>query len=225
MALVMGVCVSCPVFAASTGPNTAQGAGPSSVGASGAMAGAGFVSAFAAHEVGHLLANVLLGNRPSLVGIRAFGFVPFFSIDPRLKCARHRDECHEGNGAYFGGGRAGAYAVFTAGFSVQHLTNELIFSRYPNLILEDAPFAKGMLLFNIATSVGYASAAWLRVEDSHGDLGNAARVSGIPRDVLAAFLFVPALLDGVRYFKPGWTALPTIACTSKYALLGAGFMF
>ena len=52
--------------------------------------------------------------------------------------------------------------ISSAGFWVQHGTNEWLLTRRPNLRRERAPFAKGVLAFNVLASMAYAGAALAR---------------------------------------------------------------
>lgn len=51
-----------------------------------AVATAGFTTAFIAHESGHVIANLVLGNPPHLETTHVLGFLPFPVISPRLSC-------------------------------------------------------------------------------------------------------------------------------------------
>ncbi len=52
------------------------------------------------------------------------------------------------------------FAISSAGFWVQHATDELILTRRPALRHDHAPFIKGIVAFNVLTSVGYSIAAF-----------------------------------------------------------------
>ena len=160
---------------------------------------AGGLAAFAAHESGHVVANLVLHNRPHIVPVWGFGFVPFFAISPDLSCDARI--CRRADGQLFGAGRRGKFAIVTAGFEVQHLTSEIILTLEPHLRPHRAPFLKGWLTFNVGLSVAYALASVLHIEDSHGDAGGAAALSGMPRALMAAWLVAPAALDAYRYMQ------------------------
>ena len=53
------------------------------------------------------------------------------------------------------------FTISSAGFWVQHAGSEYLLSRRPNLRGEHAPVAKGLLAFNVLTSVMYAGAAFV----------------------------------------------------------------
>lgn len=183
---------------------------------------AGAASAFVAHELGHVFANLVAGNVPHLVGLRGFGAVPFFAISPDIFCDA-RGRCLGAQGQAFGGGRRGQYLIATAGFSVQHVANEVILGQSPDLRMRRAPYAKGWLAFDLALSVGYALASIAHVEDVHGDAGGAAYYARTPRAVVATMLLVPVALDVWRYFRPGDRWAPWVGRTSKLGLVGLSF--
>jgi hypothetical protein len=188
------------------------------------MLAAGFATAFVAHETGHLVANFALGNRPAIEGTRVWGFVPFVLIDPQLTCGS--TECVKPNGDHFGPGRRGKYFIASAGFHVQQLTDELILSLTPDLRQREAPFRKGMLLFNIGLSAAYVLADWVDLEDPHGDLGTMERMSRRNSALMGLAILLPAALDAYRYFFPSqarWSAWAARA--SKAGMTGLTFSF
>ena len=183
----------------------------------------GAAVAFFAHESGHVVTNLAYGNVPRLVPITTFGFIPFVAIAGDIRCDDAM--CYTRDNKEFGGGRAGKYVIVTAGFTVQHLTTELLLSLEPHLRYRRAPFRKGVLAFDILVSVGYALSTWTRTEDTFGDSGTAADTSGIPRDVFAALLITPALIDTYRFLRPDshsrW--LPYASRASKATMFGITF--
>jgi hypothetical protein len=184
----------------------------------------GVLSGFLAHEAGHITANLAMGNVPSFQGFMYGGFVPFFAITPRMECTEEGCTDHAGND--FAPGRRGKYLIVTAGYHVQHISDEIILSRTPNLRGEYAPFRKGMLLFNVFLSTFYAAGAWTGLQDPHGDLEGAAQLSGIDQTLLSLALVAPAVIDTYRYFAPGsarWSAWAGRA--SKGAFAGLNFAF
>jgi hypothetical protein len=185
--------------------------------------GAGFVSAFFAHEMGHVVANLALGNVPHFTYVTVDGFFPFLAIEPHLSCKG--DVCVKEDGTPFGAGRHGRFAIVSAGFEVQHLTDELILQLHPNLRDEDRPFMKGMLAFNTLVSALYAVAALTGAEGDNGDLGGEAMSSHLPKSVLAALLLVPAGLDIYRYLRPtsSWAPWASMGCKAGY--VGLTFTF
>jgi hypothetical protein len=195
---------------------------PSSWGRDLGLGAAGAVSGFLLHESGHLLANLLLGNVPNVHGTRVWGALPFFVIRPRIDCTG--DHCTKHNGHEFGPGQNGAFFIVTAGFHAQHATDEILLTRTPNLRQRDAPFQKGLLAFNVFLSVFYAAGTFTGLEDPYGDLGGAARRSGMHEAWLATVL-APAALDTYRYFVPCTRWAPWVSRASKASLFGLTFAF
>jgi hypothetical protein len=184
---------------------------------------AGAVSAFLIHETGHVFANLILGNVPTLQGTWVFGFIPFFVILPRIDC--RGDHCTKHNGETFRSGRNGTFFIAAAGFHMQHLTDEVMLTRNPQLISQDAPFRKGMLAFNVFLSTMYAVGAYTGLEDPHGDLAGAARRSRMHEAWLATVVLAPAMLDTYRFFEPSSRWAPWVSRTAKASLFGLTFVF
>lgn len=186
---------------------------------------AGFVTGFVAHESGHFTANLAMGNVPQFKGLLVWGFLPFFSIAPRIDC-ESGERCTKHDGSEFGPGERGKYFIVSAGYHVQHVTDEIILTRAPELRYEDAPFRKALLTFNVCLSVMYAVGAWTGLEDPHGDLAGQARLSGMNETFLSFALLTPAAIDTYRYFRPSsarWSAW--VSRGTKAAYLGLNFTF
>jgi hypothetical protein len=183
---------------------------------------AGALTGFLAHEGGHLFANLVQGNVPAFQGIWGFGFIPFFTIAPRIYC--EDDRCEKHDGSEFRPGVPGKFVITSAGYNVQHLTNEILLSRDPYLRYRVAPFKKGLLAFNILLSVGYATAAITRIENPQGDLSTSAHLIGIAPEVYASMLLIPALLDTYRYLRPGSKWTPWLSRAGKTAVFGLTFV-
>jgi hypothetical protein len=185
---------------------------------------AGAATGFFAHEAGHVFANLVQGNVPKFQPIWGLGFVPFFAIEPRIYC--HKGHCEKHDGSAFHGGVAGSATITTAGFDVQHITDEILLTRRPNLRTRQvAPYRKGLLAFNVLLSVGYAITSSTHIENPQGDVSSTTRVLGYPRAVLAAELMVVAGLDTYRYFWPESRWAPWVSRASKVAFFGANFLF
>jgi hypothetical protein len=185
---------------------------------------AGFLTGFLAHEAGHVVVNLMLGNVPKFEGFFVWGFVPFFAIAPRVDCVD--DVCIKNNGQEFGAGPRGKYAIVSAGYNVQHISDELILSRRPGLRYEGAPYQKGILLFNIFLSCMYSVGAWTNLQDPHGDLAGMGRASGFTQAGLSAALMLPAVLDTYRFLFPSsarWSAW--LSRGSKVSFVGLTFAF
>jgi hypothetical protein len=144
---------------------------------------AGAAVGLAAHEAGHLLLDTALGADVDLKKVSA-GPIPFFAITHQPVTP----------------GRE--FAISSAGFWVQHATNEFILSRRPHLRSERAPFVKGIVAFNVLTSIGYAVAAFAQAGPPERDTRGMAVSARIAEPALGATVLAPALLDGARYYRP-----------------------
>jgi len=147
---------------------------------------AGAATGLAVHESGHVITGGIFGASPGVKPIN-FNGIPFFAIthDPVTR----RQE----------------FVISSAGFWMQHASSEVLLSTRPNLRDESAPFLKGMLVFNLATSVMYAGAAFTKVGPPERDTRGMAIPlggQGRPEPVIGLFVLAPALLDGYRYLNP-----------------------
>ena len=144
----------------------------------------GAAAALGAHESGHLLFDGIFDAHPGISRVSFHG-VPFFAIthDSGLP---HRKE----------------FTIDSAGFWVQHATNEWILHAHPRLRDERQPVLKGIYSFNVLASVAYAGAGFARTGPGERDTRGMAEASRIKEPLIAALILAPALLDTVRYFKP-----------------------
>lgn len=92
--------------------------------------------------------------------------------------------------------------VSSTGFWVQHATDEWILTRRPRLRRERAPFAKGMLAFNVLTSVAYSGAAFARTGPVERDTRGIADSARLDERLVGAMILAPAVFDAWRYFQP-----------------------
>lgn len=184
---------------------------------------AGALTAFLAHETGHVFANLMMGNNPHFEGTMVFGAIPFVVVSPGIDC--DPAPCRDRSGERFRAGRRGNFFIVTAGFHVQHLLDEVLLSQEPALKSRYAPFQKGMLLFNLFLSCLYAGGAFTGLEDPHGDLVNASELSHFREAWLASLLLVPVALDTYRFFVPASRWSPWVSRGAKAALLGLNFSF
>ena len=92
--------------------------------------------------------------------------------------------------------------VSSAGFWVQHATDEWLLTRRPNLRRERAPLAKGILAFNVLTSVAYAGAAFARTGPYERDTRAIAASARVKEPWVGALVLAPAVFDTWRYFQP-----------------------
>jgi hypothetical protein len=148
---------------------------------------------FTIHEGGHLLFDTIFDAHPEVQPVH-FGPVPFFAVAPTGSLDSRQ-----------------LYAVSAAGLWTQALTSELILARHPGLRHEHAPFQKGMLAFNVLTSVGYAMVAFAQTGPAERDTLSMARGLGVNEPAIGAIVLAPALLNAYRYYRPDakwarWTA-------------------
>jgi hypothetical protein len=179
---------------------------------------AGVATGFFAHEAGHVLTNLLQGNVPHIQGVLGFGFIPFFTVAPRVTC--YESHCTKHDGSAFHTGVPGKVAITSAGFNVQQVTDEFVLSFEPRLRYRVAPYRKGLLAFNTLLSVGYAISAMTRIENREGDVTATAQLMGVPREVYAGALLVIAGLDLYRYFGPDSRWAPWVSRGAKVAFIG-----
>jgi len=168
---------------------------------------AGGAAGLAMHEAGHLVTGASFGAHPGVAPL-ADGPVPFFVIT-------HNDVT-----------RRREFVISSSGFWVQHAVSEWILSARPNVAREHAPFLKGVLAFNVGTSVVYSVAAFVRSGPSERDTrGMAVSLGhgGAPEPFIGALVLAPALLDGYRYLKPqsAWAKWTSRGCKVAAVLLTA----
>ena len=144
----------------------------------------GAATGLGAHEAGHLLFGALLDADPSIKAVD-FGGIPFFALAHRPGLSPRRE-----------------FTVSAAGFWMQHATSELVLTRQPRLRDEREPFMKGVLAFNVLTSVGYSTAAMLRAGPYERDTRAISDALDISERWVGVMVLVPAVLDAYRYFKP-----------------------
>jgi hypothetical protein len=151
---------------------------------------AGSAIAFAAHESGHLFFDLLFDADPG-IGKVDFHGIPFFAITHRNDLSPRRE-----------------FTISSAGFWAQHAGSEWLLTRRPELRRERAPFKKGVLAFNVLTSVGYAGAAFARTGPLERDTRGMASSAGIDERWVGLMILAPAVLDAWRYFQPDakWAA-------------------
>ena len=141
--------------------------------------------ALGAHESGHLVFDLLFDADPGIAKVDFHG-IPFFAITHRSGLSPRRE-----------------FTISSAGFWVQHAGSEWLLTRRPGLRDEHAPFAKGVLAFNVLASVAYAGAAFARTGPPERDTRGMASRAGMDERWVGAMLLAPALLDAWRYFHPG----------------------
>lgn len=153
---------------------------------------AGAMTGLVVHESGHVMTGALFGAHPGTKPMHYAG-IPFFAITHE-PVTRQKE-----------------FVISSAGFWMQHAGSEWLLSTRPNLRHESAPFLKGVLAFNIATSSMYAGAAIGTLGPPERDplgMANALGKTGWPEPAVGALILAPALLDAYRYLKPDqkWAA-------------------
>jgi hypothetical protein len=135
------------------------------------------------HEAGHLIANAVFGEKPTLKKVDFHG-IPFFAITHRSGLPRHEE-----------------FIISSAGFWMQHAENEWLLSRQPPLRAR-GDFLKGLFTFNIVASGAYAGAAFAKTGPVERDTRGMAESSRVDERWIGALLLAPAVLDAWRYFHP-----------------------
>jgi hypothetical protein len=153
----------------------------------------GGAAGFVLHEAGHLLFDVVFDAQPYVKTVH-FGPLPFFAVTHPGGLSPRRE-----------------FVVSSAGFWTQAATSEWILTRRPDVRHRHAPFAKGMLAFNVLTSVGYGIVAFARAGPVERDTRGMASSIRVDEPLIGALIMAPAVLDAYRYFKPGsrwavWTS-------------------
>jgi hypothetical protein len=156
-----------------------------------------------AHEAGHLLFGAILDASPSIKGVK-FAGLPFFALTHRPDLSPRRE-----------------FTVSAAGFWMQHATSELVLTRHPRLRDERAPFKKGVLAFNVLTSVGYSVAAAAKAGPYERDTRAISDSLQISERWVGVMVLAPAVLDAYRYFKPDsrWATWSSRAMKVGWVLL------
>jgi hypothetical protein len=146
------------------------------------LAGAGL--GLLIHEGGHLVWDEIFDAHPRVEAVH-FGPMPFFAITPTRPLSGRQ-----------------LFTVASAGFWTQELSSELLQRRRRDLRHEHAPFAKGMLAFDVLTSIGYSVVAFLEVGPVQRDTRGMASGLGVPEPAIGALVAGPAILDIYRYYRP-----------------------
>jgi len=141
----------------------------------------GAAAGLAIHESAHVVADFANGVAPGVKKV-TFGPLPFFAIthDP-VSPARE-------------------FVISSAGFWAQHAVSEYLLTRQPALRDTHAPVLKGILAFNVLTSVAYSGAAFARTGPNERDTRGMAISAGMDEPAIGAVILVPAILDTARYF-------------------------
>lgn len=134
--------------------------------------------------MGHLAFDLLFDADPGVKRVDFHG-IPFFAITHRQDLPPKQE-----------------LAIASAGFWIQHAGSEWILTARPDVRRHRAPVAKGILAFNIATSVAYAGAAFARTGPAERDTRGIAAASRLDERWVGAMVLGPAVLDAWRYFHP-----------------------
>jgi len=145
---------------------------------------AGGAVAFGLHEGAHLVFDAAFDAHPEIKAVH-FGPVQFFAITHNSAVSARQE-----------------FAISSAGFWMQEATNEWLLTTRPNLRQEHAPFAKGMLAFNVLASIGYSIVGFARAGPPERDTRGMAVSIGMDERAIAFFVLTPAVLDAYRYFRP-----------------------
>lgn len=145
---------------------------------------AGGAVALGAHESGHICFDLLFDADPGLRKVDFHG-IPFFAITHRSGLSPRRE-----------------LTIASAGFWVQHAGSEWLLTRRPRLRNEHAPFAKGVLAFNVLASAAYAGAAFGRTGPFERDTRGIAEAARIDERWVGAMILAPAIFDTWRYLQP-----------------------
>ncbi len=153
-----------------------------------ALGGAGV--SFAAHELGHVLFDVVFDADPRVKKI-SFKGIPFFAITHTTELSPRQE-----------------YTVAASGLWIQNGLNEWILSRDPSIREEHAPFKKGVLAMGVLTSVVYGGAGLLRIGPPERDTRAMAASLRVDERWIGLMVLAPALLDVYRYLHPeaNWAA-------------------
>jgi hypothetical protein len=157
---------------------------------------AGAAVGLVAHELGHVTFDLAFGAGVGFKRVDA-GPIPFFAITHHpVSPARE-------------------FAVSSAGFWVQHATDEWILTRRPQLRGEHAPFVKGLVAFNVLTSVGYSVAAFARSGPAERDTRGMAASARVHEAWIGGAILAPAALDAARYYRGDITWLKWASRATK----------
>lgn len=138
------------------------------------------------HESGHVITGHFFSANPRIEPLH-YGFIPFFKVehDP---VTRKRE-----------------FVISSAGMWMQYIDSEWILTARPRLRDEHAPLLKGILAFDVATSLVYSVAAFGEIgppeRDTRGIAVSLGR-TGAPEPAIGALILAPAVFDSWRYLDP-----------------------
>jgi len=144
---------------------------------------AGGAVAFVVHEGGHLFFDTLFDAKPYVTTVH-FGPIPFFAVTHETATPRQE------------------FIISSAGFRTQEATSEWLLTSRPGIRGEHAPFAKGVLAFDVLTSIGYGAVGMFEAGPVERDTRGMASAIGVDERIIGAIVMAPALLDAYRYVRP-----------------------
>jgi hypothetical protein len=144
----------------------------------------GIAVGLGAHESGHVLFDVIFDADPGLKRVDFHG-IPFFAITHKSGLPPRQE-----------------FTISSAGFWVQHATDEWLLTRRPRLRTEASPFTKGVFTFNVGVSAMYSIAAFARTGPDERDTRGVAESARLREPWIGAIILGPAILDTWRYFSP-----------------------
>jgi hypothetical protein len=140
----------------------------------------------AAHESGHVITGNFFSANPRIEPLR-YGFIPFFKVE-HDQVTRKRE-----------------FVISSAGMWVQYADSEWILTARPHLRDEHAPILKGILAFDVATSLVYSVAAFGTIgppeRDTRG-IADSLGKNGAPEPAIGALILAPAVFDSWRFLDP-----------------------
>jgi hypothetical protein len=163
---------------------------------------AGAAAGLGLHESGHLVLDAAFDAHAGIRKVSA-GFIPFFAITHEPVAPIKE------------------FTISSAGFWMQEGGNEVLLARHPDLRHEHLAFAKGYFAFNVLTSIGYASAAFVRRGPIERDTHGMAVSADIAEPWIGVTILAPALLDGARYYRPH---SPMLRWASRAAKVGGALL-
>lgn len=167
----------------------------------------GAATAFVVHEVSHLTMDMMLGKTVHVEKVQ-LGPFPFFSLTSCCNLTRNEE-----------------WIIASAGFVSQQMTSELILQLAPSIRQQRRPFLKGVLMFDILLSVGYAVTGFANLGPPSSDVMTMSRAMQVEPWRIGLMLTIPATVDLIRYFAPELGFAPWVSVTGKIITAGAFLTF
>ncbi len=131
-----------------------------------------------------MLFNVIFDADPRIKRVEYHG-IPFFAITHKSGLPRRQE-----------------FTISSAGFWVQHGTNEWLLTRRPHLRRDSSAFTKGVFTFNVGASAMYSVAAFAKTGPPERDTRGMASAARVNERWIGAMILAPAVFDTWRYFDP-----------------------